>query len=169
MSDSLTVEFRFAGFGFPRYIAQLPRGPMSLRLQRMRHPLCGPYYHAPKPSQAGRGVFFYLGSDFMPGLRWDWADEVAPRSVKHQGWYIDASQPDETLRGLVMRLPHGRGFLAGWSFGEGMASDISTDIYSDIKEAAIAADDAARDAAERERDYQERERLEAEASEDSEV
>jgi len=54
-----------------------------------------------------------------------------------------------------MRLPHNRGFLAGWSIGEGMISEIEYTIYDDERDAALAADSIAEEVAEREREFQE--------------
>ena len=54
-----------------------------------------------------------------------------------------------------MRLPHNRGFLAGWSMGEGMISEIEYTVYDDERDAAWAADSLAENAAEKEREFQE--------------
>ena len=54
-----------------------------------------------------------------------------------------------------MRLPNNRGFLAGWSMGEGMISEIEYIIYDDEHETAWAADSLAEEAAEKEREFQE--------------
>ena len=54
-----------------------------------------------------------------------------------------------------MRLPHNRGFLAGWSMGEGMISEIEYTVYDDERNAAWAADSLAEDVAEKEREFQE--------------
>ena len=40
------------------------------------------------------------------------ADEIARRTVKHKGWYVDDGFND-TTRGIVFRLPNNRGFVAG--------------------------------------------------------
>jgi hypothetical protein len=124
--------------------------PLSKRLESRKH--SGPYYG--KPAYAGIDKYrsFYLGSDFMPELRWEWADEVV--RLNHTGWYCDNYQ-DETIRGIVLRLPHNRGFLAGWSMGEGMMSEIELDIYPDQESAAYAADSSAEYAAERQREHEE--------------
>lgn len=143
--------FEFAGFSWPRSHNLLPRGSFAERLARKRNPVTGPYYHAPRPN-AGT-AFFYLGSDFQPGLRIAYADEVS-RRIRHRGWYCDESH-DQTIRGIVARLPHGRGFLAGWTMGEGMASELDTScIWADETEAAHAADSAAELTADRQRDYE---------------
>ena len=54
-----------------------------------------------------------------------------------------------------MRLPNNRGFLAGWSMGEGMISEIEYAIYDDERNAAQVADSLAEDIAEKEREFQE--------------
>lgn len=161
----LAPRFPFAGFVWPRYVATLPTGTLAARIAARRRPaLVGPYYHDPLPnSNEGRG--FYLGDAGMPCMRWAWADECEGARIEHRGWFCDDSQ-DVTIRGLVLRLPHGR-FLAGWTMGEGMASACEERLYHDIAEAAQAADELARIAAEREREYQAQEaaRLEDEERE----
>lgn len=144
----LPTEFHFAGFAWPRYLAELPRGTEQARKDRYKH--TGGYYHAPKPNTDGKG--FYLASAGMPGLRWQWADE-AWSGIKHTGWFTDDFCGDK-IRGVVFALPHGRGWLAGWSMGESMASELEYAIYDDVSDAASAADSLAQYAAERERDYQ---------------
>lgn len=137
------VEFTFAGFTFPRWKATLPRGDKKKRIQYHKKPVCGPCYHAPKPSEAGKGKGFYLGE--KPGLfslRWQYCDEVEGTRINHTGWWADEYQ-DQKIRGLVFRLPRSRGFLAGWTMGEGMASTVECDIYDTEREAAYAADSMA--------------------------
>ncbi len=154
--------FSFAGFAWPMRIAEFHTSRHNTRklsngrevAARMRFA----YYHAPKPIVArgdhGRG--FYLASDGAPGLRWQWADDVA-RSIRHKGWWTDPHGDGDTIRGLVFRLTHGRGFLAGWSMGEGMASTVEYAIFEDEVDAARAADELARIAAEREMESRESE------------
>lgn len=156
-------EFTFAGFAWPRRVAMLPRGTVAARIERHTKPATGPYYHAPKPASRGNGLAFYLASDFAPGLRWQWADDVC-RSISHTGWFTDEFGDSETIRGIVCRLPKSRGFLAGWSMGEGMASELDATVYDDEEDAARAADSMAESAAEHQREYEaeERERLECE-------
>lgn len=145
----LDPEFTFAGFTWPRYIPEFSKSKYDRRTFR------AVYYHAPKPLTGGLhpGRGFYLADHGSPS-RWKWCDDVVS-SIRHKGWFCDPYQ-DETIRGLVVLLPHGR-YLAGWSMGEGMASEVGGYIYTDIKEAARAADQCAEYAAERERDYQEEE------------
>lgn len=147
--------FTFAGFTFPKYVWTLPKGDFKTRIERHVNTCTGDYYHAPKQNSEGLG--FYLDSDGMPQLRWTWADEVDGCRVDHTGWYSDEYQ-DSKIRGIVLRLPNNRGFLAGWSMGEHMASSLEYHIYSDEVDAAYAADAIAEHVADEERDYQESER-----------
>lgn len=158
------TEFYFAGFDWPRFVPMLPKGDFRKRIERHKRPVCGPYYHAPKPLKAGdRSTFCYLDSDFMPALRWSWCDEIpaewsdeetAP-DIKHTGWFIDSFDQSETIRGIVFKLPGNRGFLSGWSMGEGMATVIDCDIIPDIRTAVYGADSMAENTAESEREYRE--------------
>lgn len=167
MQTTLTPQFSFAGFSFPRYIANLPSKPIRKRLEDFRKPKhTSGYYHAPKPLQGAHpGQGFYLeDAQTMPGMRWKWADEVEDTSIHHTGWYCDA-YGDTLIRGLVMRLPAGRGFLAGYSMGEGMSSAVEGTVYADEREAALAADRLAEIVAERERDHEAEEQAYQEAEE----
>ena len=144
----LPVKFTFAGFNFPRYIPELTRSKYDKRTSR------SVYYHAPAPltGQLHPGVGFYLDNHGSPS-RWKWADEIKAAHINHTGWHSDEYGDSEKIRGLVVYLPHGR-MLAGWSMGEGMASAVEGDIYTDETDAARAADSIAENVAEREREYQ---------------
>ena len=146
--------FNFAGFHWPRYLAHMACGPVALRKKWAGRKVCGEYYHAPRPEKAGTGRGFYLDSDGQPFTRWQWADEVDGVRINHTGWWTDEYGDSETIRGIVVSLPHGR-FLAGWSMGEGMASTVDGYIYDSASDAAYAADSMAESAAEDEREYQE--------------
>lgn len=148
-TEKLAPVFTFAGFEFPKYAWTLPRGTVAERLKWAKARYCGPYYHAPKPGT--RSTSFYLDSDFMPGLRWHYADDIA--DIGHTGWYTDEYGDGDTIRGIVMRLPHGRGFIAGWTMGQGMISTVDYDMYDDIEDAAHIADSMAENVADREREY----------------
>lgn len=166
--------FNFAGFTWPRRVVELPKGTPRSRLDDKRtrsatyDPRVSSPYHAPKPRKPhdwGHG--FYHGDAGMPGLRWQWADDIAPRAIDHRGWFTDDDIQDDTMRGIVFRLPQQQGFLYGWSMGEGMIAEITgyepigeydPSRYGDAIEqaehsAALAADDAAKWAAEKERTY----------------
>ena len=141
----LPIEFTFAGFPFPRYIAELKTGTKRQRLDRYKH--TGGYYTAPKPNADGKG--FYLDDS----IRWKWCDDVTAARIRHTGWFCDEYQ-DAKIRGIIILLSHGR-YLSGWSMGRGMASSLDYDIYTDETDAARDADSMAERSAEREREYQE--------------
>lgn len=151
---ALPTEFSFAGFNFPKYLSTIPKGTVQQRKERYKH--TGGYYSAPRPGS--KGYMCYLDSDFSgPARRWQWCDEVSGARIGHTGWFCDEDCSDNSkIRGIVVRLNKGKGFLIGWSMGEGMATNIETDyIYDDEYSAAQAADDCAKYAAEQEREYQE--------------
>lgn len=148
----MQTAFTFAGFAFPRAVAILPKGSLASRLASRKNRVCGPYFASPTPNSPG--AFFYLDSDFMPGLRWKWADDCDDARIDHTGWFSEPYGHGDKIRGLVMALPKGRGFLAGWSMGESMASELETRIYDDERAAAYAADSMAESVAEKEREYQ---------------
>lgn len=107
----MTSLATFAGQIYPRRVPILPRGTLKARAERRRRPQftsgysqIAPDGEAPWPRRT-----FYLASDFAPGLRWQWCDKITDSPVKHHGWYADNHQ-DTTIRGVVFRLPHGRGF-----------------------------------------------------------
>lgn len=148
LQNSGLDRFNFAGFAFPKYVWTLPQGPLSKRLDHHKRVVCGAYYHSPKPNSPEGSVGFYLDSDGAPGLRWAWCDEVDGVRINHTGWFADEYGEGDTIRGIVLRLPAGRGFLAGWSMGTGMASGLERYIYSDEVDAAYAADELAKSVAE---------------------
>lgn len=163
----------FAGIDYPRYVWTLPKGTPAARLaHRRKHgrSLCGPaYYTDPRVIQSRadceRGTYH---EDDGPagGLRWRWCDDVPSVSIRHQGWYCgDDEVQDDTMRGFVARLPRGRGYIIGWSMGAEMCAVLDYSyVYDSERGAAYAADSMAEHAAERESDYQqkERERIERE-------
>jgi hypothetical protein len=139
-------QFRFAGMDFPKHLWTLPEGDLAARLDRHKRPVTGDYYHAPIPlGPRSQGLGFYLDAT-GPRLRWRWADQVHS-GIPHHGWFLDAHQ-DDVIRGVVFRLPKGRGFLAGWSMGESMASAVDYRIWADEIECARRADRLAELAAE---------------------
>jgi len=130
---ALPVEFTFASFTFPRYIADLTPAAGLRRKREMRR-VVGGYYHAPRPNQSD-GWSFYLGSDF------------APSRVEQTGDFYSCGDLD-AYEGIIVRLNHGRGFLAGWTLGQHMASSVDAYIWTDESDARRAAADAAQRAAE---------------------
>lgn len=147
----------YAGFEFPKYLADLPSEPIKERLKKFKQGnrrLTSGYFQS-KPcaleNQQERGRSFYHESDFMPGLRFEYCDQVENvRGIDHKGWFTDPDGMSDVIRGIVFRLPHNRGFLAGWTMGESMVSKVECYIYDDIWACAHAADDMARRVAEKE-------------------
>ena len=155
----MSESFSFAGFSFPRQIPRLvcrakPSGSWTGR----RFKVNTAYTTAPEPIR-GRATraettSYYDGSDFAPGLRMAYADECDNVRIEHTGWYTDEEGQGELMRGVVLRLPHGRGFLAGWSLGNGMAATVERSIIDNERDAAYQADRIAELAAEKECEYQ---------------
>ena len=138
----LEKKFEFAGFSWPRYVADLTVGKAALIKKRERRKVVGGYYHAPKPNSQGKG--FYLGVQGKQGAgqpfsRWERTDDVCPSKP---------TGDSEKIRGLVVRLPHGL-FLAGWGMGIGMCGEVEEYIYHDISDAVYAADRIAKEVADK--------------------
>lgn len=139
--------------------------------------VCGPYIWIPTPAPSG-GRGFYQSSKglFMDprgstlDLRLEDANDFlrGSRLAQIGGYYCDNFQSD-TLQPIIARLPHGRGFLAGWTMGRGMCASLDGYIWESTEEAARAAHDEAERAAERQREFEAEEdaRLEAEETEEA--
>jgi hypothetical protein len=106
------------------------------------------------------------GSSFA--LRLESADKHAPRSLRDVAYYTDDDGMAETMRPIIARLPHARGFLAGWTLGAGMAAALDLTIHDTPEEAARVAHALAESDAERERDYQREEDAKLRAEEAAE-
>lgn len=93
------------------------------------------------------------GSPFA--LRIEWANDLlrGRRLSDTLGYYVDDCG-DDAMQPIVARLSHGRGFLAGWTLGAGMASLLHSHIWTDAADAAVAAHDMAARDAEVEREFQ---------------
>ncbi len=108
--------------------------------------------------QTDRPNYAWIEKPRDAGLRVvGFADKLAPRSVQHTGWYTDDDGQMETLRGIVFRLPHSRGLIAGYAdpHNDGAAFvELRLTDKDDETGAAHAADRIAELAAEEERDYQ---------------
>lgn len=143
---ALTPEFTFAGFTFPRYVADLPMGKTAMKSKRELRKVCGGYYHAPKPGRVA-GWGFYDCDDAQFNLR-----------IERTGdsFYCDPDGHD-TMHAIVARLNHGRGFLVGWTMGTGMCASLDSDVVDDEDEARRIARTRTKDAAGAECDYQQRE------------
>lgn len=149
----LDTQFSFAGFSFPRYLVNLHKGNLYARLSNRKNSFTSGYYHAPIPDNKD-GIGFYLTDNEGMGfsLRWKWCDDITSH-INHTGWFCDEYQ-NSKIRGIVFRLPNNRGFIAGWSMGENMASSLDFHVYDSELDAAYAADSLAEKAAEDELEYQ---------------
>lgn len=144
--------------------------PLCKRLQDRKR--TGPYHWRPTPPMLGRG--FYMssvpltvarhGAGFR--LRLEFANDYLRESrLSRTLSYRASSYDDDSFAPIIARLPRRRGFLAGWTMGPGMTSALEPEIHETEAEAAYAAHDAAERAAEREREYQDEERANAELEE----
>lgn len=81
------------------------------------------------------------------------ADEVT-RSIDHNGWFADV-HCDNTIRGIVGRLPHGR-FIAGYHESVNGERVYYHEVFDDERDAALMADEHAQVVAEVMREDSER-------------
>ena len=143
----------FAGFTLPRLrgINAERRSPLACRLadaRAFRRQYGRPGMRPTGPYQCRQfatdaGLSFYLDdSATMPALRY----------VEGRAWHADDSGE---FAAIVFRLPRGRGFLAGWTMGDRMASHLERDIIADESDAMRRAESLAHEAADREQEYQE--------------
>lgn len=146
--------------------------PLRKRFEQRQY--TGPYYYSPAKPGGGRG--FYMGAGMYcdkHGSTFDLRLEDANDHLSNSrlsnvnGYYCDDDGDGDTLQPIVARLPHGRGFLAGWTMGAGMCAAIDLDIFDTIEDAARAAHSKAEYDAEESRDANAREREENNAEENS--
>ena len=122
------------------------------------------YRWIPRDPRLSDGISFYTSMDSAVAmdrtgsvcdLRLDYAISHKPYSRRYLGVYEFYCDPDgiSCLTPIVARLAHGRGFLAGWTMGEGMIASLETrTIHAEIEDAALAAYEMAEHDAERMRD-----------------
>jgi hypothetical protein len=67
------------------------------------------------------------------------ADFLEGRLSWTTGYATDDEGVGDTLKPIVARLPRGRGFLAGWTMGEGMCATLDGRRFDDASEAAYYA------------------------------
>lgn len=133
---------------------------------------CGPYTWTPTAPGNGRGFYQASRGDVAVDRHGSTFDlrltECAETHRGITGYYADQ---DTVISPIVARLPHGRGFLCGWTMGRGMCGALEPEIYDSEEEACRAAHDEAERAAEREREYQEEEnaRMREEEERDAEI
>lgn len=99
--------------------------------------------------------YTHVGAEFR-GEQFADECEDAPRYIReNRGWYTDGPEMNETARGIVARLPHGR-YIAGYYLSMNGERVYFPDVHDCEREAAIAANEHARVIGERESEYQER-------------
>lgn len=152
----------------------------STPLAKRTRKVTGPYrFTIPQPNDSGEGVSFYMDSRGVfygmsehgasLSLRLEPAKDLMPMHARLRlpdGYYYN--DHGETMKPIVARLPHGRGFLAGYTMGDGMASGLDRTLWDSEEEAARAAHDLAESMAERQREYEEEENERLRAEEEGE-
>lgn len=129
----------------------------------------GPYCQ--RPSQPGSGVGFYMESGAFRMARHGARISLRIEEAGPRGWRAlyayRFNDHGDAMVPIIARLPKGRGFLAGWTMGEGMCAELASAIYQDEDEARRAAHIEAEHAADRECDFEaeEAERLQREEEE----
>lgn len=106
--------------------------------------------------QPKRPTYAWVEKPEDVGLRFvNYADKIV--RLHHKGWFCDEFQ-DHVMRGVVYRLPHSRGFVAGHSdpYRDGPAF-LHLVLAGDERDAAFWADSIAQYEAEQEREYEQRE------------
>lgn len=147
------------------YIANRRKGIPAARALELARAKPSPYggYTSFLPGgnitrQPTRPQYAWIEDTQAAGLRFvDYADNIAPRSIRHCGWYKDDDGAYDTFRGAVWRLPRGtKGLIAGytdpWNKGAAFVELHRWDT-DDAIGAACAADRIAELEAEKERDY----------------
>lgn len=121
------------------------------------------------PTRPGTGRGFYMDSsrnreltmnqDETFRLRVELANDHLRgyRLREITGYCVDPYNDGDAIVPIIARLPKGRGFLAGWTLGRGMASFLEPEIWTDPEDAAFAAHNHAEYAAEDERRFHEEE------------
>lgn len=71
------------------------------------------------------------------------------------GYYASPLDFGDTTQPIIARLPRGRGFLAGWSLGPGMASGLDLIIWDNPRDAAFRAHQLAEEIAQEMREQDE--------------
>ena len=143
----------FASFNWPKRVWTLPSKSLSMRKTCAKLGLDNHFRHLEiNPSSTG----FTMNGHDMPALKWQYADEYLyrKRAYKADDW------SGLEFRGIVMILPNRRGYLAGWT--DTNYGTVDYEIYDNMHDAAICADDMALSACEREIEFQEEQRHETE-------
>jgi hypothetical protein len=147
----------FAGFKWPKFVWNLPSGSKEKRQTLVK---TGLRKYLRNLEVNPRSTGFMMNGPDMPELKWQYADEhfgVRKRAYKADDW------SGLEFRGIVMILPNRRGYLAGWTDTE--YGTVDYDIFDNMHDAAIYADDLALSACEREIYFQQQQEQEDETEE----
>lgn len=139
--------------------------PLVARLKSRKH--SGPYRWCPSAPGKGRGFYTAMegkglsvdraGSSF--DLRLEEANaHIGSSRLRFTNAYFCDDYGDCSMRPIIARLPHSKGFLAGWTMGAGMCGSLDNYIWETAGDAAYAAHDMAEREAAAEQEYQRRER-----------
>jgi hypothetical protein len=148
---------------------------LSKPVKQRHHKQVGPYYMN-QPAMPGTkgweqtvggGIGGYLKNDSLSeGSACRIRVKMAADIVNRRGTQWAFNEFSECYEAIVGILPSGRGFLAGATMGDGMSTFLETDqIYDNEKDAAMASKSVAESAANAQREYEERQRIEDEAGE----
>lgn len=151
--------------------------PMATRLTEHKARHSSPYYLGPlsgtKPVD-GWGGYLSKGDVLSDGCSFTLRVERAQgilrvegyeRTARTKGYYSDAEGCGDPWIPYVVRLNHGRGFLAATGLGEGMCFSIDAGIHDSATEAALDAYQFAERTAEEDAEFQAKDREEWEAEE----
>ncbi|GAB0080084.1 hypothetical protein [Pseudomonas sp. PS02290] len=94
---------------------------------------------------------FVLCHPGTPPYPWQWTNEVAGFENVEQHYASEPPEDETQVWGLVFTLPENGGYLAGWSCGEMDQSGASDYVHSSLNEAANAAEQMAKEQAEKQR------------------
>lgn len=145
--------------------------PLRKRLESRRY--CGPYIHTPAEPGGSRGFYTEGGGERIAcnahGAGFDLRLSYVKRRGRIVAWCPDPDAIGDTMKAITARLPHGRGFLAGWTYGPERCAEIDLRIHEDEESAQRAAEWLTEYAAEKENAYLQEEdarRREEEAEEE---
>lgn len=143
--------------------------PLRMRLEERK--TCGPYEWTVSAPGRCHGRGFYASDDAGNTESRDstFRLRAAQRQGRDAGTYFENHDEPQRFYPIVLRLNHGRGFLAGWSMGTGMASEIGACIWAEEAHAWASADSQAERVCEAEAAYQAKERERAEDKEAQEA
>lgn len=144
------VAAEIAALRFPKIILRDMSKPV--RARHSKH--CGPYYWTPVcviGAHPGRG--FYSSSLSMLGM--DRSGSTFRLRLEDAGTRREECYGHETASfyPIIARLPSNRGFLAGYTMGEGMLGALDGTIYRDEDDARRAARVEAEHARDRDAEY----------------